>query len=259
MRQHEHHDEPLPSPVLESVLERIDSIRFLGAGSANPHWRVEAGGEAYVWRQFGPEHASPGADHAREARILAAIAHNPWAPVMLAHCPGHGMLFREAPGQHPQAANLSPRQRTALLKALTECWSTVIDERPRDYAELVADYALRAPPSPQRDGLVDALVAGCSSWLPVETFRLTHHDLHPGNLLVAGDRWTLIDWEYAALGNPWFDALAADEMLSLSPSEMRLLSPFLHGGADPARWQSMAKWRHQLNQLWSLAQVRPFG
>lgn len=255
MPQHEHHANPAPSPVLGHLLNPIDSVRFLGMGSANPHWRVEAGGETYVWRQFGPEHASPGADHAREARILATIAHHPWAPVLLAHCPGHGMLFREAPGQHPQAASLSQRQRIALLRTITECWSTTIDEPPRDYVTLVEAYAHRAPPSGQRDELVIALIEACTAW-PSEAFRLTHHDLHPGNLLLAGDRWTLIDWEYAALGNPWFDAVALDKMLDLTPAEKSLLVPMLDGAANPERWTAMAQWRSQLNQLWSLARCR---
>lgn len=256
MLQHEHHDEPAPSPVLETLLEHIESVRFLGVGSANPHWLVRAGGETYVWRQFGPDAASPGADHAREARILAAIAPHRWAPVVHAHCAGHGMLFREAPGQHPRPAELSVPQRTALIVAMTECWSTVVDEAPRNYAELVAGYAESAPPSAQRDALADALIEVCSTW-PAEGFRLTHHDLHPGNLLLAGDCWTLIDWEYAALGNPWFDAVALDEMLGLTPTEKNLLIPFLDGAADTSRWSAMAQWRRQLNRLWSLARARP--
>lgn len=255
MLQHEHHDGHAPAPILATLLGPIDSVRFLGVGSANPHWLVRAGGASYVWRQFGPAEACPGADHALEARLLAAVSHHPWAPVVVAHSAGHGLLFRQAPGQHPRPTDLTQPQRTSLLVALTECWSTVIDERPRDYAALVEAYAQRALPSTQRDALAAALIDVCSTW-PAEGFRLTHHDLHPGNLLLAGNRWTLIDWEYAALGNPWFDAVAIDEMLALTQAERSLLTPFLEGATDPARWKAMAQWRLQLNQLWLLAHER---
>lgn len=255
MLHHEHHGAPAPSPILATLLEHIDNVRFLGVGSANPHWLVKANGETYVWRQFGPEEACPGADHALESRILAAVSHHPWAPVVVARATGHGLLFREAPGQHPQASDLTQPQRAALLAALIECWSTVIDEPPRNYAALVEAYAQRAPPSSRRDELAAALIEACTTW-PAESFRLTHHDLHPGNLLLAGNHWTLIDWEYAALGNPWFDAVALDEMLDLKPTEKRLLVPFLAGGTDKGQWRSMSGWRQQLNQLWSLARGR---
>lgn len=43
----------------------------------------------------------------------------------------------------------------------------------------------------------------CLAKLPAVPLVLCHHDLHPGNLL--GDRPWLVDWEYAALGDPAFE------------------------------------------------------
>ncbi|MFZ1530454.1 MAG: phosphotransferase, partial [Ferruginibacter sp.] len=34
---------------------------------------------------------------------------------------------------------------------------------------------------------------------------LCHGDIHPFNLLVDGDRWTLIDWSTAVLADPHYD------------------------------------------------------
>lgn len=34
---------------------------------------------------------------------------------------------------------------------------------------------------------------------------LCHHDIHPGNILKCGDRYVLIDWEYAAMSDPLYD------------------------------------------------------
>lgn len=255
MPQPEHHDAPSVSPLLNTLLANIDEVDFLGIGSANPHWRVKAGADTYVWRQFGPDRASPGTDHAREARILAAIAAHPWAPTLVARSPGHGLLFRASSGRHPRPADLSPEQRIALLEAVIECWSTVVDEPPRDYVQLITAYAGLAPASVRRDELVAALIETCAGWNG-EDFRLTHHDLHPGNLLLDGNRWTLIDWEYAGVGNPWFDAVALDEMLNLTPDEKSLIAPYLANHSDSGQWQSMICWRNQLNDLWALARLR---
>jgi thiamine kinase-like enzyme len=37
------------------------------------------------------------------------------------------------------------------------------------------------------------------------TPTLCHNDMMPGNLIDDGDRLWVIDWEYAGIGQPWFD------------------------------------------------------
>ena len=46
---------------------------------------------------------------------------------------------------------------------------------------------------------------------------LCHGDLHPFNLLVDGDRWTLIDWSTAVLADPYYDLAFTDLMLRNPP------------------------------------------
>jgi len=42
-------------------------------------------------------------------------------------------------------------------------------------------------------------------------YRVCHNDLTPANLVVSGKRLYALDWEYCAMGNPWFDlAVLAD-------------------------------------------------
>ncbi len=46
---------------------------------------------------------------------------------------------------------------------------------------------------------------------------LCHGDLHPFNVLVDGDRWTLLDWSTAVLADPHYDLAFTELMLSHSP------------------------------------------
>src|SRR5690606_2746336 len=56
------------------------------------------------------------------------------------------------------------------------------------------------------------------------SLRPCHNDLLPANLVDDGERMRLIDWEYAAMGDPWFDLgnLAENNLLS-ERAERRLL------------------------------------
>jgi aminoglycoside phosphotransferase (APT) family kinase protein len=46
---------------------------------------------------------------------------------------------------------------------------------------------------------------------------ICHGDLHPFNLLVDGDRWTLIDWSSAVVADPHYDLAFTTLMLANSP------------------------------------------
>ena len=50
-----------------------------------------------------------------------------------------------------------------------------------------------------------------------ETRVICHGDLHPFNLLVDGDRWTLIDWSTAVLADPHYDLAFTTLMLANPP------------------------------------------
>lgn len=60
---------------------------------------------------------------------------------------------------------------------------------------------------------VDHLAASA----PNDTRVVCHGDLHPFNLLVDGDRWTLIDWSTAVVADPHYDLAFTTLMLSNPP------------------------------------------
>lgn len=261
---HHRHAAPpaLPAAARAVLPGRIHLVRYLGTGSAHAHWRIDTDAGRFVWRAVADPGHTPGASEAAEAAALTAIAGQAWAPRLITHLPGQGWLFHHAPGHPPDPATLDAHQRAALIEALLACWSLPCHLPPRDYTALVCDYARRAQPWAGTDrahdhscptsALVDRLLAGCANWQPTD-FRFTHHDLHPGNLLLAGRHWTLLDWEYAGLGNPWFDAAALDAMLGLGGAERARIEAALGPPSHPLGWAGLRAWHDDLARLWARA------
>lgn len=64
-----------------------------------------------------------------------------------------------------------------------------------DFADTARQLAVRAP----------------------ETYVVCHGDLHPFNLLVDDDQWTLIDWSAAVIADPHYDLAFTSLMLANPP------------------------------------------
>ena len=73
---------------------------------------------------------------------------------------------------------------------------------------------------------------------------LCHNDLLAGNLLVDGDDIRIVDWEYAGMGDRWFDLgnLAVNNGLGPAEEE-RLLTAYLGEPADDRRRAALALMR----------------
>ncbi len=84
---------------------------------------------------------------------------------------------------------------------------------------------------------------------------LVHSDLSAGNVLV-GDRVYLIDWEYAGLGDPWYDLGGFCARNALDDDEERLLIAEYSGAMDDRLLAVMRLYRFLVivaEALWGLA------
>ncbi|MCH8553260.1 MAG: phosphotransferase [Natronospirillum sp.] len=245
----------LPAAVREQLPEAVQTVP-MAPGATNRLWRLEAGDQRWVWRQFVP---APGVDRNREHSIMQALQGRSWMPTLLAWTP-EGMLLPWLEGRTPEPADLDGRARAALPDLLVRLWRHPLPEVPAwDYPALVRGYAADCPDTPRWHRLADRLVRECSQWPQAEPC-LMHHDLHPGNLLLAGRHWTLLDWEFAARGNPWIDAVCLDRWLGLSHAERERLQPMLEPHAvtaDP--WGHYRNWVEGLDALWYAARDQGRG
>lgn len=104
-------------------------------------------------------------------------------------------------------------------------------ETVRAYLAIAADRGVLLPDGIDRAlGILGALEARL--W-PPPVPALCHNDLLPANFVDQGDRVRILDWEYAAMGDPYFDLgnLAANLELSEAACEELAAAYF---GAPPA-------------------------
>lgn len=245
------HSTPKPRlqlPALPEAWQPLTPTEFMAAGTGNDHWLLHTQAGALVWRQFGQ---APGSSHPREARLLQQLQPFDWVPRLLLACP-QGLLMQRAPGQHPTATTLNADQRQQLLQLLLQLWQHPCNLPAQDYRQLLQDYWQTGGSQPALAPLLQRLDDEAARW-PASSLRLTHHDLHGGNLLLDDHRWTLLDWEYAAPGNPWLDAVSLHRFLPLTLAEKHQLQAVLPdlGHTDP--WSVMQDWLSGLDQLWHQA------
>lgn len=192
----------------------------LGSGTAHRSWQAIADidDEVLVVRQRVIEGVGYVADTQREAAIWQAAARHGIAPPLLATI-NRGMIWISRYVDNT-TTDIEPAQlgryhaRIHGLPAVK--WRL-------DLREQLAIY--------RRFGLsadIDADVSDAITRLEQGPIRLCHNDLIPGNVLIAGDKYQIIDWEYSAMGSPYFDVAAT---LAALPSEQH--TKYL-GAAFPA-------------------------
>lgn len=215
-------------------------------GSSNKLFSACIAGRSMVLRLNAPDSVAFGVDRQREAEILKLIGGNSWAPDVVMNDPQADWLLMNWHGDR-LSAPLAESEQRLLLDSVVQ-WQTIRS----DSAELQIDYrALFDAFRPQVKDLpmeqplltlIDGALRALDSLPNVESV-LTHHDLHPGNLCSDGGRQVVVDWEYGAIGNPWFDLAALNhhcgievEQLSMLPAVASLELGELQRGLRRAVW-----------------------
>jgi thiamine kinase-like enzyme len=196
---------------LELTLGHADGAPApLEGGITNHNYRVRLGGQEYVLRLHGKDTDLLGIS--REAEVLAssAAAELGIGPEVAASFAG-GMVTRFVP-----CRALSTRQVAQRAEEIATALRRFHDAEtvlPADFwvPELVQRYsrmlAQRDAEVPQELELAGELAGRIATALPAVERRPCHNDLLSGNLICAdaSSRVMIVDWEYAGMGDPWFD------------------------------------------------------
>lgn len=127
-----------------------------------------------------------------------------------------GRALRIAPTLARRLPELLAHAAAATHRCDTSGWSPRLNATGREpsvnsFLERLAEHA-SALSDTELAGHAERLAAAAGS-----SETLCHGDLHPFNLLVDGDRWTLIDWSTAVLADPHYDLAFTDLMLRHPP------------------------------------------
>ena len=213
-------------------------------------YTAEIDSSRYVIRIEPDSHRAPGVDPTREKVVLSLIDAMDWSPQVSVNLPDLGVVVMEDAGRSLSNEQLCESKKLALLQAVIEMQS-ITGVPLFDYDEIFSQYRSKLPGTGSQQAIDSCL--GLLESLPEIEATLVHHDLHRGNLCWSDlDRLTILDWEYAGLGNPWFDyaVLARDCGFTLSEfTQIPRLQAMDEGKL--AHWLAVAiDMVDQLEQIW---------
>jgi thiamine kinase-like enzyme len=203
-------------PRLEKVLEalwpgRETTLTPITSGITNANVKVELDGDAFVVRLPGADTELLGIDRRAElaaTRAAAAAGVGPEVVDFLGEC----LVTRFVEGDPIPEADLQREDVLALvvrsvraIHAAPAIPSTFpvfrIVER---YRDLAAERGVTIPPAYQRAHELAERIEGALATHPMPP-TTCHNDLLNANLLRDGDHVWIVDYEYAGMGDPFFD------------------------------------------------------
>jgi thiamine kinase-like enzyme len=237
---------PVPEDVwhaLAPVLQRHRvTIKPLGGGLTNRNYRVDLDEQAYVLRVAGEGTGLLGIDRASEVAAARAAAAAGVGPELVAYLPQYSALA--ARFVHGRPLTPEDMHRADVLGRVGQALRRLHDYpapeglRPFSPFAAVRSYQRQArehgAPLPAEMGraldLLDRIEKELST---ADAPCLCHNDLLPANFLEEGGALRIIDWEYAGLGDRFFDLGNFAANTPLSDDEERLLLASYGGAAGP--------------------------
>ena len=207
-------------PALAAVIRalpggdgEIEAVEALTLGITNRNFRVDVGGNTYVVRLSGRDTELLGIDREAEHLAATAAAAAGVAPEVVAYLPEQNALVTRFVVAEP----LEPErlEEDAILTAVVTAVRAIHAMPPiassfdvsrvvRDYREIASTRRIAIPGEYDdtlriADAIAAVLPAGSSEPRPC------HNDLLNANLLLRGEQVIIVDYEYAGMGDVFFD------------------------------------------------------
>ncbi len=229
----------------------------LSNGPTNASYLLEKSGQRFVLRLDKPEARKLGLDRVNENQVCEALAEAGLALSPIHFDPVAGVYLRRfIPGRSWTASDLAVaanRERLAgLLRRLHR-----VEPVGKDFDPLAAARRYAAQSGDERARTILREAESLAAELASEPCArvICHNDLVCENVL-EGQQLMLIDWEYAAIGDPFFDLAVVVRHHDLDePAAMNFLAAYLGrevGQCDSQRLARQCAFYHCLLQLWNL-------
>jgi thiamine kinase-like enzyme len=203
-------------------------IEPLSGGITNRNFKVEVDGEAYVLRIGGRDTELLGIDRYVEHEASIAAARLGLAPEVLRYEPGY-LVTRFVEGESGRIDSVE--EVAVMLRRFHD--SSPIGGRfnafrvVEAYRATAIEHGVRVPADYERAHEVADLIERRRKGAPN---RPCHNDLLAANFIHDDSQLWIVDWEYAGMGDPYFDLANFAVNNGLDPfSERRLLDAY---GAD---------------------------
>lgn len=240
---------------------------FLSGGITNQNYRVDVGGEAFVMRLGGAKTALLGIDRQNEYAATRAAAEIGIAPEVIDYIQPEGYLIarfirgREVPPAELREPQTLGEVADALKKihALAPVRATFSPfQVVRDYDALARAHGVTTFPENYawlRERMADIeLRFAAFPMTPV----LCHNDLLNGNFLRdEQSNLRILDWEYAGMGDPYFDLANFSAHHELDDEQINVLLGSYFSRPDPrhfARLKLMQAMSDFREAMWGVLQ-----
>jgi len=258
--------------TLEEVIARIpgwtDSrivTSTLGGGITNLNYRVDIGGESFVVRIPGKDSALLGIDREHEYVCTLAASQSGVGPEVVHYLEAEGVLVTAfIPGRAVSMEEMGrPTTIQRVAESLRRYHSGPVFPGTFSALQTIREY-LRISRSgaslPLRmDWMVEtAEVIDGALRAVTRPFRPCHNDLLLGNFIDDGHLIRIVDWEYAAMGDPFFDLgnFAVHHGFNDAQEAMFLEAYLGHATApDLARLKLMKIISDLREAMWAMVQV----
>jgi thiamine kinase-like enzyme len=236
----------------------------LAGGITNHNFRVRLGGVEYVVRMHGADTSLLGIDREAERLASEAAAELLIAPPVVAALPECLVTsyVTDEPG-HPRKIAAHAAEVARALRRFHDCGLELpsrftVPALLERYAQVVGERGGALPDAFGQARELAGRVAAALAPLPP---RPCHNDLLAGNILLGagGSKLMIVDWEYAGMGDPYFDLgnLAVNNDFD-EHTERLLLDAYLGGApseAELSRLRLMRVLSDAREGAWGVAQA----
>jgi len=202
---------------------RSPRIEPLGGGITNQNFKVSLEGEAYVLRIGGKDTELLGIERRAEYAAALAAAEVGTGPEVVAFENGV-LVTRFVEGQpFPAERMRTPEGISRAVVALRPFHEGPAIPARFDSFRVVETYATTAA---ERGGAIPSAYAGMKELANMieggrgaQVLRPCHNDLLNANFILDGERLWIVDWEYAGMGDVFFDLANFSVNHELGPDE----------------------------------------
>lgn len=246
-----------PQTILASVpgFAEAEVVEQLADGPTNLSLRVEQGGQPYVLRVDKPEAARLGLNREAELSVIEAIANAGLGTAPVHFDADEGIYLRpHHAGRTWTRADLLNEDNLERLAALLRELHA-LPPAGSAFKPLLAAGRYARQLGTTEAGNLFGQVASAYALIEPGPPALCHNDLVCQNIL-QGEKLSLIDWEYAGMGDPFFDLATVVQHHELEENPSRhLLAAYLQhqpGEKDLERLAKQRRFYAALLELWTL-------
>ena len=244
-------------------LRGADLIEKLAGGPASDSWLLKAGDEKFVARLDKPLARLLGLDRRAELEVLHTVYEAGIGPQIIWADPDKGVLVTSwIPGNAWSAVDVRDPVKLGKLAATLRRLHSLPPRGPV-FAPGVIALACAGEAGTQSASRIAEQATKLAEKLLSETGRpaLCHNDLVHSNI-IGGETVRLIDWEYSAVGDPYFDLAIVVRHHQLKADRIGyFLDAYFGtpGNENFDRLEAFCRLYDQLAALWYLSVIKQAG